>query len=200
MLSAYTYQIVFKPTQSHGNADGLSCLPLPETDTSSVPGCFNICQIQALPVTCEAVQTATRRDPVLSNDDGVEALTPGHFLIGRPIESLPNGALSYRSISLLRRWHLCQNIVHQFWTRWSTEYLTTLRRFAKWNHPSRNAREGNVVVLQEDGLAHTRWPLSRITKVYHGKDGLVRVVTVKTGSGTYRRPITKVTPLLPSDT
>ena len=67
ILSAYSYQLVFKPTQSHGNADGLSRLPLPEIDsTSPVPSCFNICQIQALPVTSDAVQTATRRDPLLS--------------------------------------------------------------------------------------------------------------------------------------
>ena len=31
LLSAYDYEIHFKPTASHSNADGLSCLPLPVT-------------------------------------------------------------------------------------------------------------------------------------------------------------------------
>ena len=31
-------------------------------------------------------------------DDGVEALTPGHFLIGRSLESLPDSSFSYRSL------------------------------------------------------------------------------------------------------
>ena len=49
-----------------------------------------------------------------TDDDGIYALTPGHFLIGKPVTSLPDSQLSYRSISLLRRWHLCQHLVCQF--------------------------------------------------------------------------------------
>ena len=135
--------------------------------------------------------------PICSDDDGMEALTPGHFLIGRPLESIPDVALTYRSISLLRRWHLCQGIVRHFWKRWSGEYLATLRRFTKWNYPSRNASVGDLVVLREDNVVPAKWPLARIVKVHPGQDGLVRVVSVKTGSGVYKRPITKIALLLP---
>ena len=112
------------------------------------------------------------------DDDAVCALIPGHFIIGRPLEALPDPAFSYRSISLLRRWHLCQNLVRHFWQRWSSEYLSSLRKFAKWHHPTRNASVGDVVVLQEDGLVSAKWPLAKIVQVHKGKDGLVRVVTV----------------------
>ncbi len=81
------------------------------------------------------------------NDDGLEALTPGHFLIGRPLESLPDPSFSYRKLSLLHRWHLCQNLVRHFWQRWSQEYLSSLRKYTKWHKPTRNMSTGDIVVL-----------------------------------------------------
>ena len=133
------------------------------------------------------------------DDDGIEALTPGHFIIGRPLASLPDPSFSYRSISLLKRWHLCQSLVRHFWRRWHLEYLTHLQKFSKWRHPSRNARVGDVVVLHENGLVPGKWPVARVTEVKPGRDGIVRVVTVRTHSGTYNRPVTKIALLLPSE-
>ena len=49
------------------------------------------------------------------DDDSIEILTPGHFLIGQSLCSLPDPAFSYRSLSLLKRWDLCQNLVRHFW-------------------------------------------------------------------------------------
>ena len=70
LLSAYTYIIVYKSSKDHGNADALSQLPLPNTDSaisSTVPTLFNIGQIEALPVTCDKIEQVTQRDPILSN-------------------------------------------------------------------------------------------------------------------------------------
>ena len=69
LLSAYDYDICYKPTNDHGNADGLSRLPLPTTNPtpdSTGASTFNIGQVQALPVTSQDIRNATRRDPVLS--------------------------------------------------------------------------------------------------------------------------------------
>ena len=38
--------------------------------------------------------------------------------------------------------------------------------------------------------------LARIIQVHPGKDGKVRVVTVKTAKGIYRRPVIKMVPLV----
>ena len=132
-------------------------------------------------------------------DDGVDALTPGHFLIGRPLEALPDPSFSYQKFSLLRRWHLCQALVRHFWQRWSSEYLTTLQKFAKWRRPSKNISVGDVVVLREDRMVPTRWPLARVVKVHTGHDGGVRVITLKTRDGTYTRPVIKVALLIPCE-
>ena len=70
-LSAYQYEIQFKTTREHANADGLSRLPLPDSTEASIvcssePRVFNISQIEALPVTAAQIEVATQNDPVLS--------------------------------------------------------------------------------------------------------------------------------------
>ena len=128
----------------------------------------------------EACLNSQPLGPLPCDGDIIEPLAPGHFLIGRPLEALPDPSTSYRSISLLKRWQLCQHLVRHFWKRWTAEYIDIIRRFVKWHHPSRNLQAGDVVILHEDNLIPTRWPLGRIVKTYTGKDGIVRVVDVKT--------------------
>ena len=65
-LSAYSYEIEFRPTGQHSNADRLSRLPLSNQQPPPASCTFTIGQIMALPVTAECVQVATRQDPVLS--------------------------------------------------------------------------------------------------------------------------------------
>ena len=137
--------------------------------------------------------------PLMFSDDNIEALTPGHFLIGRPLESLPDMSTSNDSLSLLKRWQMCQSLVKHFWKRWSTEYVTHIGRFTKWTQPTRNMQVGDLVIVREDSPLVTKWPLARIVKVYPGKDKLVRVATIKTKDGIYTRPITKLALLLPSE-
>ena len=67
------------------------------------------------------------------SDDDIDALTPRDFPIGRPLEALPDTSLVYQLKSLLHRWQLCQLLVRQFWQRWSNDYCTILRMFAKLN-------------------------------------------------------------------
>ena len=66
LLSVYTYDVEFKHTQDHANADGLSCLPQGTCHAPSTASAFVVGQIQALPVTAEHLASVTRQDPVLS--------------------------------------------------------------------------------------------------------------------------------------
>ena len=67
MLAAYSYEIEYKSTQHHANADSLSRLPLKVTDNPMDEiNIFNIAQVEAMPVTAEQVATATKKDPLLS--------------------------------------------------------------------------------------------------------------------------------------
>ena len=132
-----------------------------------------------------------------NDDDGITTLTPGHFLIGRPLEAIPDYPHSTnRPTSLLKRWQLCQSLVNHFWKRWSTEYLQCLQRFNKWKFQNRNFAVGDIVLSKDDRLPPCQWALARITRVHPGPDQRVRVVSVKTARGIYVRPITKICLLL----
>lgn len=149
------------------------------------------------------VEACLNSRPLISNvsadEDGIEVLTPGHFLIGQPLTALPDSSFECQSISILRRWQLCQNLVRKFWKRWSSEYLPILNRHNKWRHPSRSLSVGDIVLLKEDTLVPTKWPLGRVTEVHPGKDKLVRVATIRTERGSYKRPVTKLAVLLPKE-
>ena len=134
-----------------------------------------------------------------ADDDGIEVLTPGHFLIGKPHAALPDPSFSYRSVSLLRRRHLRQNLVRHFWQRWCKEYLSIIDRCNKWRNPTRNVVVSDIVMLQESRTVPTKRPLGRVIVTHPGKDNLVRVVTVKTAQEIYKRPVSKVAVLLPND-
>ncbi|KAJ8969338.1 hypothetical protein NQ314_001807 [Rhamnusium bicolor] len=54
------------------------------------------------------------------------------------------------------------------------------------------------VLLKEYNTPPLQWPLARVIRVLPGRDGRVRVVEIKTQSGIYTRPITKLC-VLPLD-
>ena len=68
-LAAYSYDIEFRSTEKHANADVLSRLPLHHVDPlgyTSEPSIFNLQQIGSLPVTANKVAASTRYDKELS--------------------------------------------------------------------------------------------------------------------------------------
>ena len=85
-------------------------------------------------------------------DDG---LTPGHFLVDRPLQAQPDHDHTDSKLPLLKRWSLCQALSQHFWRWWSQEYLQQLEKLTKWRTPSRNISPGNIVVIKEDSLDST---------------------------------------------
>ena len=68
-LSAYKYDIEFRASCKHANADGLSRLPLKVVGAEANPDearIANLHRLEALPVTVADLKTATSRDPALS--------------------------------------------------------------------------------------------------------------------------------------
>ena len=145
----------------------------------------------------EACMNSRPLTPLIDDTEGYEALTPGHFIIGRPMEALPDEHQEIsQPINLLRRWQLCQAVVNHFWKRWSKEYIIQLGRFNKWKVPTPNIKEGDIVCVRKEPTTPTKWPLARVIQVHPGHDGKVRVVTIQTCKGVYKRPVVNLVPLV----
>ena len=146
-------------------------------------------------VTCQ-VEACLNSRPIIPmtshNPDGLSTLTAGHFLLFKPPMAYPEDPRLPEEPSLLKKWNVCQAMVQHFWSRWSKEYLNTLQARTKWQKSRPNLQVDDVVILKEDRTFACHWPLAKIIQTYPGKDGLVRVARVKTATGEYKRPVTKL--------
>ncbi len=127
--------------------------------------------------------------------DGIEPLTPAHFLTGRPMKTVPDRYDGPRPPSLPKYWTLVQTMHRSFWTRFQNEYLQSLNRMNKWSKTHANIQVGDLVAIKDEGL-DKKLTMGRVEAVYPGNDKLVRVASVKTATGTYKRPIVKLVRLL----
>ena len=48
------------------------------------------------------------------------------------------------------------------------------------------------MLVKQDSTPLSQWPLGLVMGTHKGTDGLVRSVDVKTETGTYERPVTKI--------
>lgn len=130
--------------------------------------------------------------PISDNPEEFEALTPGHFLVGEALTAPIESTLLATKENRLNRWELCTKMKQEFWDRWSGEYASQLQIRTKWTESRKNLEIGDMVLMKEETTPPLHWPLGRITNVYTGKDGLVRVADVKSNEKIYKRPVGKL--------
>ncbi|KAK9739857.1 methyltransferase (DUF5641) [Popillia japonica] len=108
--------------------------------------------------------------------DGMSELKPSQVLI-----STVEGAENKQYLS-----KIINNVTLQARSTANAEFLEPLVSAASPCKPL----EGTL--LKEDHLPPMLWKMGRITKVFPGTDGIIRVVEIKTCSSTFRRAINKI--------
>ena len=132
-----------------------------------------------------------------ANDSAV--LTPGHFLIGSSLQSLPSSKSTRKRAAeptLQTRWKLVQSIIDSFWDRWRKEFLSNFQQRTMWKADSQPLNVSDLVRIKEDKTPPLQWARGRILDVYTSNDGVARVARLKTLSGIYNRSINKLIRLL----
>ncbi|GFU65377.1 cytochrome P450 3A11 [Trichonephila clavipes] len=97
--------------------------------------------------------------PLSDNINEYEVLTPGHFIIGRPISAIPEPAILDISDNRLSRWQYTTKCVQTIWKRWKNDYLNHLQQRNKWQFEKNNVAVGCLVLLKENDLppANGQW-------------------------------------------
>lgn len=126
------------------------------------------------------------------NADDFDPITPGHLLIGRPLNLIPEPSLLDLKRSTLDRNQDIQRTVQEFWKRYNIEYLHTLHPRKKWYKPKEDLAVNDMVSIIDDNLPPGKWLIGRVTEIHPSADGFIRLVTIKTPNSTLQRPITKL--------
>ncbi|XP_065076229.1 uncharacterized protein LOC135699811 [Ochlerotatus camptorhynchus] len=143
--------------------------------------------------------TLNSRPLIPSSDDpnDMTAITPAHFLIGREFQALAEPSYENVKVGRLSRWLVLQDLRQKYWRTWSTDYLQELQRRQR-DFKITKFKIGALVLIVDDNLPPLQWSLARITELHPGKDGHVRVVTMKTKDSIIKRAVKNVC-LLPLD-
>lgn len=140
----------------------------------------------------EAIMNSRPLTPLSDDPNDLEALTPSHFLLGRLGKVIPEPSYNEEKVGRLSRWQHVQLMREHLWRRWSTDYLHNLQSRQKWKDGVVDVKIGSLILMRDENLPPQQWRLGRIIATKPGKDGIVRVVSIKTASGEFVRALTKI--------
>lgn len=143
---------------------------------------------------CEVESTVNSRPLTYVSTDVAdpEPLTPSHFLMNKSVQVSSPVDTSCDDVNTRKRWRQTQVLADHYWRRWRREYLPSLTVANKWTSENPNLAVDDVVLMIDRNAPRATWPLGRVIDIFLGRDGRVRVVTVKTATGTYKRAASEV--------
>ncbi|CAG7725842.1 unnamed protein product, partial [Allacma fusca] len=143
---------------------------------------------------CEAVINARPLTYVSEDVEDLVVLSPSLFIqeihtVGVPdLDNLDSAAFN-------KRLQYRQKLRDEFRKRFRTEYLGMLQQGKPKGLHYQGIRVGDIVLVGNETFKRLDWLIAIIKEVYPGKQGVVRVVKVKTATGDLIRPIQRLYPL-----
>ena len=144
---------------------------------------LNVIELQTVLMEIEVIINS-RPLCLLYDDDLVQPLTPNHLLFGRKLEQY--NSLTDFEVNLsnhTKRARYVETVIDQFWERWRTEYLSTLRAWTtKFKRRNSLVPEiGDIVIIFEEKTPRHKWLLGRIKDTIISRDGEIRGAKVLVG-------------------
>ncbi|GFX13943.1 DUF5641 domain-containing protein [Trichonephila clavipes] len=87
----------------------------------------------------------------------------GEEIIGPP-ETVDESKLTLKG-----RWDIVQKLKLNFWKRWQIDYLNSIQGKTKWKSGTSKIKIGDVVIIKENNLPPSVWPLGKVISTHPGK-------------------------------
>ncbi|XP_011699455.1 PREDICTED: uncharacterized protein LOC105456830 [Wasmannia auropunctata] len=146
--------------------------------------CLTVSEMTTVLVQIEAILNSRLLTPLSDDPNDLQAITPGHFLIGENLQAYPERDIREVAANKLSRLQHIQQIRQHFWSQ--EEQVEVKIEFTV----------GQLVMLKDNKAVPLKWVLARVVEIHPGLDGVVRAVTVRTDKGIYKRSVVNVSPLL----
>jgi hypothetical protein len=128
-------------------------------------------------VTVKSAEAIINSRPLGVLSDGV-MLTPGHFLVGKPLIAWPDIAVlpDEPETTLEQRIAFRNHSLTQLYGAWKRSYLTHLRH--RFQQPTKTVelKVGDLMLIHDRDASRKQWDVGKIVELFPGVDGVVRNV------------------------
>jgi hypothetical protein len=137
----------------------------------------------------EAIVNSRPLTPMSEDPHDLQVLTPGHFLIGRPLVARPERNYIFIKENRLKKYELMQQVQQKFWDSWYHDYLHHLQQRPINFRDVQEVLVGDMVLLKDTNLPPLKWLMGRIVEVFPDQHKVVRQVRVQTIHGIKDRHV-----------
>ena len=124
--------------------------------------------------------------PLTPNSNGpsdMEALTPHHFLLGRPSIAIPYLPDAQKYQNHRKMFRVAQAHMDKIWARWLKEYLPVHNIRRKWYMERPQLKKNDLVWIIDHREKRGFYCLGRVKRCHFGNDGNIRSCDILTQSG-----------------
>ena len=87
----------------------------------------------------------------------------------------------------------------EFWSRWRSEHLETIKKVTKWTSGDVNLSPGDLVMVVDkddpEMSKRIKWPVARVESCSRDAEGRIQTVTIRYRNNVTRRGIRSLAPL-----
>ena len=144
------------------------------------------------------VEVTLNNRPLCYVEDDLQlpVLTPSAMMFGQP-KLIPDEDLDEEDLDLRKRVRYLRRCKDVLWSRWTGEYLKSLRERHNLKHKTKEmtVQLGDVVLIQSPERNRGKWNIGIVNKLIKGRDGVVRAIRLRAGKSYLERAIQHLYPM-----